>query len=64
MFKGCSQVSIGAGHKGSTQQNSFDQVRERKQKGRQTMVSREEETENNASAQTEVCLVELGAHFA
>lgn len=64
MFKGCSQVSIGAGHQGRSQQNSFDRVREGNTKKETSQGRRAEEAEGNASAQTGVCLIELRAGFA
>lgn len=47
MFKGCSWVSTGAGHQGSSQQNSFGQVREGNTKKEISQGGREEGMENN-----------------
>lgn len=47
MFKGSSWVSVGAGHQGSGQQNSFGQKRAGNTKKETSLGGREEATENN-----------------
>lgn len=64
MLKGCSRVSIGAGHQRSHQQKSLDQVSEGNTEKETSQDRREEELENNVIAQTEVRLIELKAVFA